>query len=243
MKRFVIGDIHGELEKLDTLLSQWNVDNERLVFLGDFVDRGPNSYGVVERVRQLHEAYGADVVGGNHDQMLLDWLERPESYYYYGQGGGKTIDSFFGESLTHLYTPDHLAKRIKKEFPETIAFLEGLPNYLEWRDFVFVHAGVDLTYLDWRETNKPDFRWIREDFHYKPNKTGKTILFGHTPTFYLNKDKSFDVWVSPCGTKIGLDGGAVFGGNLHGLKINTAKDMTLHTLTADNQLKELALAI
>lgn len=245
MKRFVVGDIHGELNKLDTLLSQWNVDNERLVLLGDFVDRGKNSCGVLKRVHELSKMYGAQAVSGNHDIMLLDWLEKPENSYYYSQGGAETINSFFTdeslEGAVYQYTPEHLAGRMKEEFPELISFIENLPAYIEWRDYVFVHAGVELDYLDWRETNPVDFRWIRDDFHYAANKTGKTFIFGHTPTTFLNKDKSDDVWVSPCKTKIGLDGGAVFGGNLHGLKIDPNGDMVIHTVNSENDLKQTIL--
>lgn len=234
MKRFVIGDIHGELEKLDMLLSAWNADNERLVLLGDFVDRGKDSYGVLKRVHELSKLYGAQAVSGNHDIMLLDWLEKPENSYYYSQGGAQTVNSFFPatdlESAVYNYTPEHLARRMKEEFPELISFIKDLPAYIEWRDYVFVHAGVDLTYLDWRETNQVDFRWIREDFHYEPNNTDKTFIFGHTPTMFLNEDQSKDVWLSPCKTKIGLDGGAVFGGHLHGLKIDPSGEMVVHTV-------------
>lgn len=242
-KLFVIGDVHGERLKLERLLQEWKPDSEQLVLLGDLVDRGPDSYGVVKLARALHETYGAVIIGGNHDQMLLDWLAAPEYRYYYSQGGRETIDSFFKESLTFTYYPHHVAKRFLDTFPEEIAFLKELPDYFEWGDFACVHAGVDLTYLDWRETSSVDFKWIREDFHYGTNLSNTTFVFGHTPTKSLNANQSDDVWVSTCGTKIGIDGGAVFGGLLHGLKLHADGQNQVLSLTSDHEMVRKELVV
>lgn len=239
MNRFVIGDVHGKLDMLERLLMEWNPDNEKLILLGDLIDRGPDSYGVVTLARKLKEVYGAEIVGGNHDQMFIDWLNLPESFYYYSQGGAVTIDSFFKEPTAYVYRPEHIAKRMLEMFPKEIAFLSELKDYAEWRDYVFVHAGVELTYLDWRETSAVDFRWMRGDFHYENNHTGKTFIFGHTPTRFLNPDGSADVWLSPCKTKIGIDGGAVFGGRgrLHGLKIDEDNLLNVHSVSSELEVE------
>ena len=88
--------------------------------------------------------------------------------------------------------------------------------YYEWENYLFVHAGVDLTKKDWRKTSPRDFIWIREPFHEGKNNTGKTIVFGHTITPMLHGDmQTTDLWIQD--HKIGMDGGAVFGGSLHGV--------------------------
>lgn len=218
---FAIGDIHGELNKLNALLENWNPDNQQLVLLGDLIDRGTNSYGVVRLARHLAETYGAKVLKGNHEEMFLSWLDSPDSEQdaYYPQGGRETIHSFFDQRVTFTHTPHQVSDMMSTRFADDIAFMRALPYYYDWKDHVFVHAGVNLLHDDWRDTRDSDFCWIRRDFHYKPNDTDKIFVFGHTPTPILNVDKSYDIWFSPCKTKIGLDGGAVFGGLLHGLHV------------------------
>jgi serine/threonine protein phosphatase 1 len=220
---FAIGDIHGEEEKLRKLLKYWRHDREQLVLTGDLIDRGENSLGVILLARKLQEQYGAKVIGGNHDDMLLDWLDDPcgESMnMYYPQGGRETIHSFFDhQRVTFKYLPDHIARQLKEQFSTEIDFLRKLPDYYENGQHVFVHAGVNLAYADWKNSTHNDFRWIRQPFHYDRNDTGKIFVFGHTQTYLLNKNKACNVWVSPCKTKIGIDGGAVYGGLLHGLRI------------------------
>ena len=88
--------------------------------------------------------------------------------------------------------------------------------YYEWEEYLFVHAGVDLTKKDWRQTSDRDFLWIREPFHTGKNNTGKMIVFGHTITPMLYGDmQTTDLWYGD--NLIGIDGGAVFGGSLHGV--------------------------
>lgn len=238
---FVVGDIHGEKQKLEILLRNWNPEKQILVFLGDLVDRGLDSYGVIKLVMELKEKYGkqVQVVGGNHEDMFLSWLSMPNSEMdlYYPQGGREAIHSFFDNNITFYHMSHYIANLIKEQFSDEIQFLKSLPNYYETDQFVFVHAGVNLALENWKNSREIDFRWIREEFHYGKNETNKIFFFGHTPTPYLNVDKSYDVWVSSCKTKIGVDGGAVFGGKLHGVLIegniftnySIDKNLELHT--------------
>lgn len=234
---FAIGDIHGEDQKLKKLLRYWKTDKEQLVLLGDLIDRGANSLEVILLARKLQEEYGAKVIGGNHDDMFLKWIEDPygELDMYYPQGGRETIHSFFDQQrVTFKYLPDHIAKLLQEQFSTEIEFLRNLPDYYENGHYVFVHAGVNLAYANWKNSSENDFRWIRQPFHYGRNDTGKIFVFGHTPTKNLNKDQSHNVWVSHCKTKIGIDGGAVFGGLLHGLRIKGNGEYDV--LSIDKQL-------
>lgn len=234
-KVFAIGDVHGKLGMLEKMLKQWNPDNQQLILLGDLIDRGENSYGVLQLAQKLQEEYGAVVLKGNHESMLLNWLEEPEQEYrmYFPQGGRETLQSFFNKDLTYKYIPTYLAEKLQSEFPKQIEFMKKRPHYFEWNQYLFVHAGVNLDLKDWKNTNEHDFYWIRRPFHFGKNETGKTIVFGHTITSNLNSNFNSDIWVSPCKSKIGIDGGAVFDGQLHGLAIDS-DGIIVHSV--DNEL-------
>ncbi|MBC1505287.1 serine/threonine protein phosphatase, partial [Listeria booriae] len=85
--------------------------------------------------------------------------------------------------------------------------------------YVFVHAGVDFSKRDWHDTDEHDFFWIREPFLFGKNNTGKVFIFGHTPVQNLHSDESSGIWVSEDRTRLDIDGGAVFGGELHGVVV------------------------
>jgi serine/threonine protein phosphatase 1 len=219
---FVIGDIHGCMTKFNELLQYWDPDHQQLVILGDLIDRGKDSLPVILKCMELKEELGAIIIGGNHDEMFLNWLENPnqQATYYYKQGGQETIRSFFnGQDYASTLLPETIANLIHEQFQHVVNFLKELPDYYEQGNYVFVHAGVDLECSNWKDTSKSDFRWIRKPFHVAENKTGKIFVFGHTPTYKLNPDKSCNPWISSCQTKFGIDGGAVFGGLLLGLLI------------------------
>lgn len=236
-KYFVVGDVHGELQKLKLILEHWNSDDEQLVLLGDLVDRGPDSYGVVKLAMELKEKYGAKINKGNHEDMFLSWLKMPysEMDLYYPQGGRETIHSFFDKPVTPSYMPTYVADLLLNQFPDEIDFLKSLPLYNESQNHVFVHAGVNLYIDDWRESRETDFLWIREKFIYGMNKSNKIFIFGHTPTRYLNNDKSNHIYIPHCRTKIGLDGGAVFGGFLHAVVFDEDGDKTYTTHSIDKE--------
>ena len=252
---FVIGDIHGEYNMLEKLLLKWNPDNQRLVFLGDYIDRGLDSYKVLQCVMGLKKEYGAITIGGNHESNFLGWLENPEdewfklwkedeslineykeimgssSVIFYGEDikGYKTINSFYGKNRAFTSVPSEHAKYIKDNFCEEVNFLKKLIPYYEFNKYVFVHAGVDFEQTDWKNTTKYDMCNIRKKFHNGENKTGKTFIFGHHPTRNFHSNKSNDIWVSSCKTKIGIDGGAAYKGLLHGLIIEN-ENLIVHSI-------------
>lgn len=237
---FIIGDVHGCLKQLEQLLTYWNPDSEKLFFIGDLIDRGENSRGVVQLAMKLRKEYGAVVIGGNHEEMFLEWLDAPINHatYYYPRGGKATISSFLGEERFHSLSHTDLSKALQHFFPEEITFLESLPDYVEHEGYLFVHAGIDPRRKDWRDTEKMFFRSIREPFYTKENKSGKMIIFGHTPTRRIHPNKKDDIWISPCKTKIDIDGGAVFGGMLHGLHLKENGEYQLHSITSNLEVRD-----
>ena len=220
-KLFVIGDVHGQITMLEQLLENWNPDEERLLFIGDLADRGENSKAVYERAYQLMIEEEAIVVKGNHDEMFELFLENPEEHLplYYMNGGESTVNSLL-ERDTDRQNYEENVQEIKERYPWLLPLLKSLPLYYEWDDYLFVHAGVNLSKKDWRDSSDRDFVWIREGFYDQSNHTDKTIIFGHTVTSTLHGDMSnFDIWKSGDGL-IGIDGGAVYGGKMHALVLS-----------------------
>lgn len=230
---FVVGDIHGCYDQTLTLLKHWNSDNQRLVFLGDYIDRGAKCLETIKLVMKLHKEYGAIAIGGNHESLFLDWMNVRDLGLYYRAGGINTILSFLNNNPSTL-DESSIIQEIKESIPEVINFIQFLPNYYETKDHLFIHAGVDLAKENWKDDDESTFRWIRNEFIQGENHTGKTIVFGHTPTFYLhpkvNGEFNYDVWISPCQTKIGIDGGIVFDGLLHGLVIQENGEYLVHSV-------------
>lgn len=218
---YAIGDIHGEYDLFEKLLEDFDEQQHQLVLIGDLNDRGPRTKQCFLRGKELVEKYGAIYLRGNHEEYFLQFLNSPEDWFpsYVHNGGKETMESLLHKGATEEYSPTEIAMMIRSCYKELIDFLMERPLYYEWHKYVFVHAGVDLEKQDWKKTSSHDFIWIREAFHKGKNQTGKTIVFGHTITPMLHGDmQTTDLWFSDC--KIGIDGGGVFGGSIHGVIFN-----------------------
>lgn len=220
---FAIGDVHGMYDLFSQVADYFEPDLHQLVLMGDLNDRGPRVKESFLLAKKLVEEQGAIYLMGNHEELLLYFLTHPEDVgqLYEQNGGRQTIESLLHKGAWEEYSPTEIAMMIRSRYKELVDFLAKRPLYYEWGPYVFVHAGVDLTKKDWHKTSPHDFVWIREDFHQGTNQTGKTIVFGHTITPMLHGDMmTTDLWQQD--HKIGIDGGAVFGGSLHGVIFNEA---------------------
>lgn len=223
---FVIGDIHGCLNELTELLTHWNEKTEQLVFIGDFIDRGPNSFGVLNLAHDLVQNHGAWAVKGNHEEMFLNVDNPSDEALYLVNGGDTTYDSF--PISWERWKTKH--SQVSTHYPELIQFMDELPHYIETEHIIFAHAGIQPLEEDW-QVSQNDCLWIRDFFHHSPTIDPRWILFGHTPTQFLNKDQSTDIWQKD--NKIGIDGGCVFGGQLHGVKLTPNGSITnIHSIQA-----------
>lgn len=170
-RTLVIGDIHGCLSHLDALLQAVAPGHDdHLVFVGDFVDRGPDSRGVVERVLALRRTHRVTALMGNHEQMMLAAHESMERFSdWISNGGDTTLRSYSGERPALESVP-----------AEHWAFLSrDLVDYLETDTHIFVHANA---YPDLPMAEQPDYmlRWERCD-DIAAHESGKVIVCGHTP--------------------------------------------------------------
>lgn len=207
-----IGDIHGELDKLNRLLNVVQAqDSDQFVFLGDYVDRGKNSKGVIERLIQFRSEFPQTVfIRGNHDQVLLDALvelgvmagERlrdvsrkyeqcsPESdlEMFLSNGGSETLRSYRLRDMTTIPA-------------EHIRFLTTTKLWWRYDNFLFVHAGIAAD-IQLEMQDNYDLLWERMS---PPGKDGEIHVVGHHPT---NGEPYFEPG------RYNLDTGAVYGQKL-----------------------------
>ncbi len=220
-----ISDIHGELELLEELLIKVKFDatQDKLFLLGDYIDRGPASCGVLNIVAEL-QATGARVLMGNHEALMLKAcrLGTPKAWNHWAavNGGDATLASYgyhmedFEDAILSNTLPSFIQTLPKLE--EHLQLIETFETYIELEDAIFVHGGV-VPGVALADTDPLRLLWVREEFH-TGYKGEKTVIFGHTQTYELHKDPTnYDVYFGD-NNIIGIDGGAVFGGRLHALE-------------------------
>jgi serine/threonine protein phosphatase 1 len=222
-RTFAVGDVHGQLAMLADLISQLiprAVEGDTLLFVGDYIDRGPDSRGVVEQVLALREgAWPGPVVTlrGNHEDLMLD-EERTRKQYDAGlwleNGGVETIRSYrceisraeFRAGVGLSFLPD--AHRV---------FFGSLDLWYEDAHALYVHAGMRPGYLP-DSSSERELLWIRDEFIYSSYEWGKPVVFGHTPQAVNNRRicLASEVQWGPLNRpeKIGIDTGVCYGGPL-----------------------------
>jgi serine/threonine protein phosphatase 1 len=168
-KKFVIPDLHGCINTLRLVIENVLVPdkNDELYFLGDFINKGPDSKAVVDYVMSLEKGgWNVHAVRGNHEQMLLDALEDKNTLpFFLAKGGYETIRSFNVDKISEI--PDHY-----------IEFINELEYYIELDNYYIVHAGFNFNPEDPFEDL--DAMMTIRDFRVDPEKIGyKTIIHGH----------------------------------------------------------------
>jgi serine/threonine protein phosphatase 1 len=206
---FVIGDIHGCLDKLEQLWDRIDPrpDKDQLVFLGDYIDRGEDSSGVLDYLLQLKETYLNTIfLMGNHEKMFIDFLAGVDRALFIYNGGESTINSYIGRmenawGSVRGISDDEALNLLVPEHHRT--FLQELHQYYETENYIMVHAGLRYG-IPLEQQSLEDLVWIREEFIYSEEDFGKRVIFGHTP------------FVRPLvlENKIGIDTGAVYGNSL-----------------------------
>lgn len=230
---YLIGDIHGRLDLFEAMVAAIEDDDSsrepcdtQVILLGDLVDRGPDSAGVVALARNWQDERKVRVLAGNHEQMMLDAFKKPEILRHFLKHGGRETVLSYGLSkkqfnamtLEELFAA--LPQLISKTERDYIASFE---DYIIAGDYMFVHAGIDPeTPID--EQKRSDLLWIRDRFLSHVGPLDKVVVHGHT---IFNK-------VMDCGNRIGIDTGAFRSGVLSALVLEGDQRRIIQTIQNDD---------
>lgn len=228
---YAVGDIHGRLDLLEAMLGRIEADarssyaeRRTLVFLGDYVDRGPDSKGVVETlIGGLPKGFEAHFLKGNHEAILLNFLDDAWSLDNWLLNGGDATMRSYGldtDRLARLDAPIELWRQALQEaMPEThLQFYRSLRLSVAFGDYLFVHAGVNPS-VPLGEQSEADLIWIRGPFLDHAEAFGKIVVHGHTP----GKEPVTR------SNRIGIDTGAFFTGRLTALRLERGSRQFLRT--------------
>lgn len=202
-----IGDIHGCLNPLRELIALLPPDEE-LVFLGDYVDRGPQSAQVIAYVETLRDERPCRLLMGNHEALMAAAIKlREEVPIWLYNGGDTTLASYGQEARQWPRLPEG-----ERELPGFAEFFSSLALYHEDDTAIYVHAGLDVAVPRLEDQDPNVLLWVRDRFFRNAGRwQGKPIYFGHTPTLTMG--------LPPGGIfqherLYGIDTGCVYGGVL-----------------------------
>jgi serine/threonine protein phosphatase 1 len=204
---FAIGDIHGCASELRKLLDKLPLtQTSQIVFLGDYVDRGPHSREVIELIIELKKKNDVITLMGNHESMFMEFLAAPHSAAagrFIFNGGGTTLASY-SDGAGSYTIPEHHSD-----------FLGTLQLFYETDKYFFVHGGVPEIALDKINMKKHGsyLLWAREPFLSSEFDWGKTIVHGHTPIRVADIERN----------RINIDTGCVFNNKLTAIRMSDRK--------------------
>ncbi len=217
---YIVGDLHGCASEPAVLLSHLESsenlsDLDLVIFLGDYIDRGPDSKGVIDLVLEFASRFPKTrFLKGNHEDMLLDFLgfggNLGQAFLY--NGGLETIQSY---GISVFAPPTEMVNALP---PDHFKFFCALESIIQVDEFVCVHAGLNPL-RDLNAQNDGDVFWIRDEFLNNIHPFNKTIIFGHTPHQEIFLHLPF---------KLGIDTGLVFGNKLTCLELRSGSVFQIH---------------
>ena len=217
MRLYAIGDVHGRDDALAEAhgaiaadLAGRPIGDHRIIHIGDYTDRGPDSASAIERLARMTAADSRVIcLLGNHDALFAGFLADPvaQGPTWLSNGGETTLRSYGVRPRRALFGGfDYLelSRRLAESMPQAHrTFIEGLPLTARFGDYLFVHAGIRPG-VPFEEQDQQDLIWIREDFLWDASDHGVVVIHGHTPQSAPE--------VLP--NRINIDTGAVYGGPL-----------------------------
>jgi serine/threonine protein phosphatase 1 len=225
---YVVGDIHGRLDLFTALIDAIERDVHSsppaqitVVLLGDLIDRGPDSAGVVERALRWREQRDVILLAGNHEEMFLNSFEDLGVLRHFLRHGGRQTVLSYGvdREVYDSATFEQLQEMMRAKVPrEHLDFLSSASDHLEAGDYLFVHAGIspDVPLAD---QQKHHLRWIREPFLDHSAPYSHFVVHGHTITDGIDARSN----------RIGIDTGAYRTGQLTALVLEGADRRLLQT--------------
>ena len=230
---YAVGDIHGRCDLFEALAEAIDADDAgsgpaetTVILLGDLVDRGADSAGVVDRARAWQRRRHVRILAGNHEEMFLRSFHSLETFRHFLRHGGRETVLSYGidrAAFGHADLEEAQAMMCRTVPAEDIAFLEGFEDMISVGDYVFVHAGIDPRVpIDAQKVH--DLRWIREPFLSYPDSLDQVVVHGHTIS-----DAPED-----CGNRIGIDTGAFMTGRLTALVLEGSSRRYIEAFEAED---------
>lgn len=172
----VIGDVHGSYDQLVRLIDSPYTDDRHIVFVGDLIDRGPQSKKVLDVAVQLAAewAQGVTLLRGNHEQVLLEFLSTGDATSFLKNGGLSTVASYYDA------VPPNILSVFRREFPMThLTFLRGSVTCIETDDVLISHMGYDPARPTMRDLDAMVLQAHQDLFRLPPPGPDKLTIFGH----------------------------------------------------------------
>ena len=213
----LLAEVHGRIEKD---LARRPAEDWRVIHVGDYIDRGPDSRGVIERAIDRLARGRCYCLRGNHEQFLIDLILDPDGESagtWLINGGARTLASYgLATDLLAVAGPE-LRRQVLETIPAAHQqFLLGLPHLVRFGDYAFVHAGIRPG-RPLAEQQAHDLVWIREPFLSDARDHGPVVVHGHTPVAAVDTRAN----------RINIDTGAVFGGDLTCIVLDGAEKAVL----------------
>lgn len=232
---YAVGDVHGRLDLFERLTAAIEADDAArgsadttVILLGDLIDRGPDSAGVIAATRAWQSRRRVRVICGNHEEKLLESLDNIETLgSFLAYGGDATILSY-GVPPSRLAAADlEACQSLLRQAipPEDLAFIAGFEDVISIGDYLFVHAGIQPG-RPIAEQTVADTRWIREPFLAHKGDHGAMVVHGHTITAEPDLRRN----------RIGIDTGAYRSGRLTALGLEGDRRWLIETQLVDGAI-------
>lgn len=240
-RAYAIGDVHGRLDLLDGLLERIEADvaarrhrKTFIIFLGDLVDRGPDSAGVVERLRTWRPHFAKPIfLAGNHEEVLVRMLAGETGILpsWLKYGGAQCAQSYgLDPSALRVIEEEAALQLLRAKIPRAhVEFLESFADTFRFGDYLFVHAGIRPG-VAIEDQDRHDLRWIREPFLSDAKAHGMIVVHGHTIVERVEERPN----------RIAIDTGAYNSGVLTALAV---EDDQRWFLTAEGEPQAVAPAL
>lgn len=229
---YVIGDIHGRNDLFEALIGE--IDREaavagdldiRVVLLGDLVDRGPASAGVIANARSWQARRKVEILAGNHEEMFLQSFDSVRVLRHFIRHGGRETILSYGlpEKLYNEASVEELQRLMHLHVPSADReFMASFEEMIVAGDYLFVHAGIRPG-APLADQKREDLLWIREQFLEHEGSHGLQVVHGHT--IYEQVDARHN--------RIGIDTGAFRTGRLTALVLEGTAQRLIQTVEAD----------
>ncbi|GGD56790.1 metallophosphoesterase family protein [Croceicoccus mobilis] len=216
---YAVGDIHGRLDLFEKIIELIERDDETredadttIILLGDLVDRGPQSAGVIERARRWAGERRVRMLMGNHEEMMLRALDSDQNLRHFLRVGGRETLLSYPIAINDYRTASlsELADLARAAVPiEDIEFIEAMEDMIRIGDYLFAHAGINPE-LPLEQQVSRDLRWIREPFLSHATPLDVCVVHGHT----IRNDVEIGGPRPQRPNRIGIDTGAFRSGRL-----------------------------